>query len=390
MAKAIQHLLEKYRDKNFTETDWKQLENLLNNDQQKEEVIAALQEAFDNVQEDEGFDEARFIPLLKNILDADKSLPKARVRSVSNIKWLVVAASVVSIILTLTYLLLINKNHVNDFAENVTPNLEAPVYTKAFVTLADGKTIGVNSVANGTIATQNNVDIFKTADGQIVYNPVFKNNGNIILFNTLTNPRGSTVVTITLNDGTKVWLNAGSSITYPVAFLENERNVFITGEAYFEVAKSKRPFLVQARNMQTKVLGTHFNVTAYENDQVVKTTLVEGSVEIISGGNKIILSPGQQAQVLNTIKVFNSANVDEVMAWKNGMFHFNSSDLQTIMRQIGEWYDVDIVYEGSMSKETFSGIVTRNENISELLKILEEAGFKFRIEGKKLIVMSFK
>ncbi|HJU45510.1 MAG TPA: FecR domain-containing protein [Chitinophagaceae bacterium] len=231
----------------------------------------------------------------------------------------------------------------------------APGGNKATLTLADGRTIVLDSTQNGTIATQGGSSIIKLSNGQIRYDLKGLSQGSVS-WNTLSTPRGGTYQ-ITLPDGSKVWLNAESSITYPVAFTGNERRVeLVDGEAYFEVAKdSKRPFIVSVDdNMEVEVLGTHFNVNAYEDEEVIKTTLVEGKVKVNKSNKSnesLLLIPGQQAKVNienETITVINDVDTEEAIAWKEGLFYFEDDDIKTVMRQLARWYDVEVEYEGKV------------------------------------------
>ncbi len=259
-------------------------------------------------------------------------------------------------------------------------DIEAPKFTKATITLADGNIVPVDSL---TALTQNNVQLSKTADGKIIYS----GNADEVAYNTLNNPRGSKVIDMMLSDGTHVWLNTGSSITYPVAFTGRERKVTITGEAYFEVTyNAAMPFSVSKGEAIVTVLGTHFNVNAYDDETDIKITLLEGSVKVNTRNSEGLLKPGQQAQVSSSIKVIDDADIEQVTAWKNGSFYFNNTDIKTIMRQVSRWYNVEIVYEGETVETLFGGVVSRKENISQLLKLLEATGkVHFSIEGEKII-----
>lgn len=272
---------------------------------------------------------------------------------------------------------------------------------KAILTLADGSTIILDSAATGELVQQGGTKVIKLDDGQLSYTVASKNTDEV-LYNTMTTPRGGQYKLV-LPDGSRVWLNAASSIRYPTSFKGYERRVEIAGEAYFEVTKDPaRPFRVAVvptanhkSNMEVEVVGTHFNINAYSEEPGIQTTLLEGSVKIKNqtpiGNRMIVLKPGQRSEVRGdnalSILVDDDIDIDEIMAWKNGNFLFNSSDIQTIMRQISRWYDVDISYQGKISKETFSGVVSRNSNISQVMKIMQEGGVKFNIEGKKIIVI---
>ena len=266
-------------------------------------------------------------------------------------------------------------------------NEAAPGGNKAILTLSDGSAIILDDAKNGQVAQQGGTQIAKLANGQLVYNALDNKLAEVV-FNTLTTPRGGQFK-LTLPDGSEVWLNAASSIKYPTAFIGNERKVEISGEAYFEIAhNAAKPFKVSVNGMEVKVLGTHFNINAYNDEASVKTTLLEGSVSLSEGGAVTTLKPGQQAQLRNggNIKVINNVDIDQVVAWKNGYFSFNRSGLQTVMRQLARWYDVEISYEGKIPERQFGGKIDRNSNLSEVLKILEESKVHFRIEEKKIIV----
>jgi ferric-dicitrate binding protein FerR (iron transport regulator) len=218
------------------------------------------------------------------------------------------------------------------------------------------------------------------------------NTAEAVGYNTFTIPRGSKPLSLTLSDGSRVWLNVGSSLTYPTAFTGKERRVTITGEAYFEVAhNAAMPFRVQHDDITISVLGTHFNVNTYEDETAERITLLEGSVLVSKKNASKLLEPGQQASIshdeVNNIKVAGGVDLDEVMAWRDGKFRFGESmDIGTIMRQISRWYDVDIEYKGSV-KQRFWGSISKSVNVSQVLKILEATGgVKFTVEGNKIIV----
>ena len=255
--------------------------------------------------------------------------------------------------------------------------------------MANGQNVHLDSAGNGALAIQGNVKLIKLANGKIVYQ---HNSGEVstkIEYNTLSNPRGSKVINMTLADGSKVWLNAGSSLTYPVSFIGNERKVLVTGEAYFEVAHdASRPFVVINGSMDVRVLGTHFNVNAFEDDgNDIKVTLFEGSVKINNGNATGLLKPGQQAVVTNDVRVVDNVDLGQVMAWKNGYFQFDNASLQNLLKEVSRWYDVDVVYEGYNQPREFVGEIQRDLSLSEMLKILQKNNVHFKIEGKELRVM---
>ncbi|MEP7376048.1 MAG: FecR domain-containing protein [Chitinophagaceae bacterium] len=324
-------------------------------------------------------------------------------RTVSAYRRIAVAASIILILGLGTYFIFFNKVRHSwlDPASVAKTDVSAPPTNRAMITLADGRQIFLDSSANGSLANQNNVQVVKLADGKIIYNGT----ASEVVYNTLTNPRGSKVIDMTLSDGSRVWLNAGSSVTYPIAFVGNERKVSITGEAYFEITASPnpskggalRPFIVEKGDMQVQVLGTHFNVNAYDDEDAIKVTLLEGSVKVTlrqAPGDGIIIKPGQQAVVkvspnggdLEGALTRNSVEVDAVVAWKNGRFQFNKASLQEVMRQIARWYDVDVSYEGVIPSRQFGGKMQRNLTLADMLDILTKSRVHYRIEGKKLIV----
>jgi len=266
-------------------------------------------------------------------------------------------------------------------------NVGMPGENKAILTLADGSNIILDDVNNGQVANQGGTQVAKLTNGQIVYKTLMDRPAEVV-FNTLTTPRGGQFK-LSLPDGSEVWLNTVSSIRYPTAFIGNERKVEITGEAYFEIAHdATKPFKVIVNGTEVKVLGTHFNINAYNDEATIKTTLLEGSVSLSKAGKIITLKPGQQAQVGNSrdIKVIDNVDTDQEVAWKNGYFSFNNADLQTVMRQIGRWYDMEVLYEGKIPERQFGGKIDRNSNAVEVLKILEESKVHFRIEDGKIVV----
>lgn len=275
----------------------------------------------------------------------------------------------------------------------------APGHAGAILTLGNGKTIILDSAHNGLLASQGNTNILKE-NGHVSYHDQ-DNASSEIMYNTMTTPKGRQYQLI-LADGSKVWLNAASSITYPTAFTGKERRVSITGEVYFEIkhlsfnaatGEEAIPFFVDYNSStnekgEIKVIGTHFNVMCYDNETVMKTTLLEGSVKVTEKNKTVTIKPGEQA-VMNKGKNFLSvvkADVDEAVAWKNGFFSFNSATIETVMRQVERWYDVDVIYNGTKPEGHYRGEVPMDVNASEMLKVLEVSGIHFKIDGKKIIV----
>ncbi|SMO56467.1 FecR family protein [Solitalea koreensis] len=268
------------------------------------------------------------------------------------------------------------------------PKINAPAENIAYVTLSNGRKVKLGGAETGVLASQKNSKLVKLSNGQIKYENINQKSIEVLAYNTLTNPKGSKVICLALTDGSKVWLNAGSSLTYPVAFVGTERKVTINGEAYFEIAHdANKPFKVKKGDMEVTVLGTHFNVNAYDEDAEIKVTLLQGSVKVSSGNDTKLLKPAQQAQINGAIKVNTEVNMNEVMAWKNGYFYFDNTDVHTVMRLIDRWYGIDVEFQGIPSEKKFEGEMERNLSLPQVLKILENNGLHFKQEGEKLIVL---
>jgi ferric-dicitrate binding protein FerR (iron transport regulator) len=265
-----------------------------------------------------------------------------------------------------------------------------PGRATATLTLSDGSTVNLDTLKQGLITSAADLRIRKSAEGSIVYSatasPAAHNS-----FNTIQVPAGGTYNVI-LPDGTSVWLNSASSLTYPTNFRGKSRTVALKGEAYFEVAKNAaKPFIVDVNEMTVTVLGTHFNVNAYGKQATVRTTLLEGSVRLAHFAKEVVLRPGEQGTVTQkgSAMTVSKVNTNKVMGWKNGYFMFQDDSIEDIMEQIAMWYNVDVEYQGDMRNKLFGGIYSRNKDINELLKGLELTGLvHFKIEGRRIIVMA--
>lgn len=321
---------------------------------------------------------------------SEDTLPGAKIRRMSILR-ITTAAAVLIALFTGSYFYFSSAKRPNNTVVQASlKDIAPPPGSKAVLTLADGTRIEVDSTADGTIAVQGNVSIVKRSNGEIAY---AGNDTKAVGYNTFSVPRGSKPLGLTLSDGTRVWLNVGSSLTYPTAFTEKERSVAITGEAYFEVAHHAAiPFRVQHDDVTVSVLGTHFNVNTYEDETAERITLLEGSVRVNKKSVSKLLVPGQQASIshsaANDIKVSDEVNVEEVMAWRDGKFRFGESmDIGDIMRQISRWYNVDVAYKGEINQR-FLGSISKDVNVSQVLKILEATGgVKFNMEDNKIVVM---
>jgi transmembrane sensor len=309
------------------------------------------------------------------------------------IRWLQIAAAVL-LFCTAGLFMFNGRNSKSSYniVKSSKPAIILPGRNKAILIMAGGRTIILDSAANGLIAQTNAGKVFKTHSGQIIYKDASSTTNAEIGYNTLSTPKGGEYQVV-LPDGTKVWLDAASSITYPIAFTSNERKVKLIGQAYFEVAKNKeKPFYVNINNnAQVRVLGTHFNISAYPDDDDITTTLLEGSVQVSKNSSISMLKPGQQAIITgksNNIVVSN-ANIDYALAWKNGYFIFNDDNISGIMRKISRWYDVDVEYSGNYNDQQFGGTFFRSKSITELLDHLQKIGrIHFIISGRRIIVMN--
>lgn len=259
----------------------------------------------------------------------------------------------------------------------------------AILTTGSGKTIILDTVKNGELI-QNAGNLVVKTDSSIHFSDV-PHQKNTVEYYTLSTPRARQQK-LSLPDGSIVWLNAQSSIRFPSAFTAARREVAITGEAYFEVAKDAvHPFIVHVNENAIEVLGTHFNVMAYSNEGSLETTLLEGSVKFSSGNNTVLLKPGQQSQLApgSNIKVNNNVDIEQVVAWKNGIQSFNNADIKAIMRQVERWYDVDVEYKGIIGTRQFSGDIPRYAKLTELLRLFDvnKIHFSIDVEQKKLTVL---
>lgn len=262
----------------------------------------------------------------------------------------------------------------------------SPGSNKAVLTLANGRQIELDSANTGMLISENGVQVIQMNEG-IAYEATEMTTK--IEYNTITTPRGGQYKVV-LADGSQVWLNAESSLRFPTAFTGKERSVEMEGEAFFEVAEDTLlPFVVHTGGMQVQVLGTEFNVNGYDDQNVIRTTLVEGKVEVRADDQVANLLPGEQASLQKLNRQLSSAgdvDVEQIIAWKNGYFSFHDADLKQVMQQISRWYDIEVQYESQVPARKFEGIIPRNSELNIVLKILEESGVHFKIEGKKIIV----
>lgn len=325
---------------------------------------------------------------------SDKTIQKPTKNKI----WLLMAsaAAVLLVVSAAIFLYTYRINNQSDQANQLANDI-APGGNKAFLTLADGKRIVLTDARIGKLAEQSGVKITKATDGQLIYtvSDLTKKNNKVNEFNIIETPNGGQYQ-IKLPDGTKVWLNAASSLKFPSSFsrLVNRRVELIRGEAYFEVAKDKKhPFIVQTDQQEVEVLGTHFNINNYSDESFTKTTLFEGAVRVSpvdKDGTKeksIVLKPNEQALLrANTVKV-TDADTEEALAWKNGYFKFHDENIESVMRKVARWYNIKVQYSGSIPNQGLEGTMSREQNLSVVLNKLQTTGLvKFEVNGNTVIV----
>jgi len=260
----------------------------------------------------------------------------------------------------------------------------APGFNKAVLTLSDGVTITLDSAHTGELTKQGDVTVINSGNGSLAYHGAGESSANV-LYNTLTTPRGGQYQ-LSLPDGTKVWLNAASSITYPTAFAGDERLIKMTGEAYFEVVHDKkRPFRVKAGNQTIEDIGTHFNVNAYSDEPAQVTTLLEGAVKV----GQHLLKPGEKASAAASGEItVSKGDPVQAVAWKNGFFDFSDASLQMVMRQLGRWYNMEVQYEGNIRERQFNGMIGRTLTLAQVLRGLAREEVHYRIEANNHLIIT--
>ena len=295
-----------------------------------------------------------------------------------------IAASVL-IVFSIGYLLLFNRDQEQEISKQVA--IISPGRQAASLTLANGKKIFLSDQQSGKVAQEAGVSISKTSNGELIYE-IIGAKDQPHGFNTLATSNGETY-RVKLPDGSIVWLNAASSLKYPVSFQNSKnREVQLLGEAYFEISKDRQhPFIVKSRGQQVEVLGTHFNINAYHEEPSILTTLLEGSVRLTSVHGAKVLKPGQQATLTaHQLKIL-PADTRSVTAWKDGYFRFKNESLPSIMRKIARWYNVEVVFEKGLPEDTYSGAVARHDDISRVLEIMEGSNnIHFTIKERRIIV----
>jgi len=377
----LQYLLTRYAANSCTREELLELFTMIGDAEEDAQLHDSIEEVWHTISATDKLPNIDKNAIFDNILD------ESHVRSLHPIKKWIGYAAAVLILFAVPFAL--HKYHRTRQASTTIANnmIIKPGSNKAVLTLANGTQIPLNNARPGIIATQNNIPVTQQANGAIAYQASPAGIASIQTLNTLTTPVGGQF-TITLADGTKVWLNAMSSLKYPVSFAGAERRVELTGEAYFEVAKNKAmPFIVTVNGSEVKVYGTHFNIMGYNAEDNINVTLLEGSVKVSNADQSKMLLPGQQAVIKNGIAI-SAADGEQAIAWKNGKFNFAHEHIQSIMRKLARWYDIDVTYQGKPTQEGFVGTLPRSQNLAEILKTLELTGLvHFKTEGRSVTVM---
>jgi transmembrane sensor len=398
----LRHLLDSYAGGSCTEEEIQELHELLKGDW----IGIRLSQQAPGVDWEKMYKE--LMVSIEGVEGGERTERGAPVRRLTNklryAKWWYAAAAVFIIAISTAVVVSVT-NHSKRKPIIATLNEVLPGGNKAILTLGNGQQIVLDSAHTGLLMLQGNARIIKTDSGTLAYT-ISKGKPTDVVYNMLTCPRGGQFK-IRLPDGTDVWLNSVSSIRYPTAFPGRERKVEITGEAYFEVARDQaKPFVVEVSNMEVKVLGTSFNINSYEDEGPARTTLLDGKIAVAlpsdrqskKSGEFVVLKPGQQAVAASGLltggidretqhlTIVNDANVEQVMAWKNGFLSFKQADLTTVLRQLERWYDIDVKYAGNIPVRHFTGELSRDLTLSQVISVLSEMDVKFKIEGKTLTV----
>lgn len=381
----LKYLLERYRSNTATPAEVDELQAVLDSEGNKE-LLSGMMEGQLTQFSQPGFDFTPFQRLSLEVLEIDKGIyHQEKVHFLRHWWW--AAAAIVVLLGIGTYWGITGKNNMQP-AIAVTPADIAPGRNGAILTLANGTQVVLDSLGNGIVATQNGTSVWMK-NGELTYAPAGQAAADVS-YNTTTTPKGRQFQLV-LPDGTKAWLNAGSSITYPTAFTGKERVVKVAGEVYLEIARNAQmPFLVNVGDRAAiEVLGTRFNVNAYTNEDAINTTLLEGSIKVRdSQQEQVTLKPGELAQIKDAaIRVISNADTSKVVAWKNGAFDFNGLTLQEVMRQLERWYDIEIVFKGTGSGQVFWGKMDRNVSLADVLDMFKDMGIKYQWNDHTLTVL---
>ena len=395
-GKSVKELWENYLQGTSTIDELEQLRQYFNQPQYRAAFDELLQQAFTDPRHAEPAD-YNVDEMVSNLMVRlnEDNIPKPVVRSMQTRRWFWAAASLLLLagsVLTFRY---INRQPAKQQEPSIAVKEDLPPGGEgAILTLSDGSQVNLDSLRNGLIAHQNGSDV-KLDNGRLLYDANQQHqHQHVVTYNTMSTPRGRQFSMI-LPDGSKVWLNAASSIRFPVIFSGAERKVEVTGEAYIEVKKNAaRPFVVEGNDFVLQVLGTGFNINSYPENGAVKATLVEGSVKLNTSANSsVLLKPGEQweyNQQKGIIRVIHAADIDHVLAWKQKRFSFNGN-FRGIMNEIARWYDVELKYEGNIPDKELEGGFTREKELQKVLEILRVvAGVEFELKGKLLTIRATK
>jgi len=389
-SQRFNELVEAYIFSRLDQAGAKELLSMLENPANK----AALEELIDGQLETRFYDQEdidlqtthqRIIKKLEAAIKPEQTIPLYRR------KWLRYAAAAVFIAaVALAGELWIREKRVTPALAKV--DVKAPATNRAMITLANGKTVYLDSASNGQLAMQDGVQLTKQADGSLSYSGASLNNSKELQYNTLTNPKGSLSINVVLPDGSQIWLNAGSSVTYPIAFITPERHITMNGELYYEVAHdSKKPFIVQKGQLSVTVYGTHFNVKAYDNDADMKVTLLEGSVAVNDNSKRQLLKPGQQAVVkADNIELLENADTDQAIAWKNGTTSFHSADIQAVLKELERWYNITMEVKVELKIKSFFMEAPRTAPLQDVLKSIfddNNIAYEYDSQNRKLTIL---
>ncbi|WP_127127322.1 FecR family protein [Pseudoflavitalea rhizosphaerae] len=380
----LKFILERFSEGTASSSELAELEQLLNDP----EATSLVDELWEKVPASATFFEEGKTEALLSEIEARNQQVQIRDRFRKRRVTYSIAASLAVLLTAATLYLVLSKDKPGNIVAETpeTPVRIAPGNDKAILVLADGSTIQLESSNTTNIPAQGNAQITNIND-QVIY--ASGNASAPVVYNTLKTPRGAQYQ-LQLADGSKVWMNAGSSLHFPTSFPGKERKVELTGEAYFEIAKdAQKPFRVTVNNMQVNVLGTQFNIMAYENETSKAVTLLEGSVNVEHHHQSMNLQPGQQAQSSDQtgLRVVNNIDTEEAVAWKNGYFITNRTSLPVLMRQIERWYNVDVVYEGKIPDKKFGGKIPRKSDLQEVLKVLELSKVYTKLDGNKITIL---
>lgn len=386
-------LIGKYLDNSLSSEELSALEEWINASDNNRDLFTEMtdqQQLTDHLQQYYAYDSDRIIRKISEAVPEFGPSPVVPIRPVLFMKKWGWAAAAVLLLAGGSYYWSSHEKKIAQLASNhvdIKPGTQG-----AILTLADGSQVVLDSMNSGIIASQKGAAVV-LSNGELVYSPTSAKSIEQE-YNTMTTPKGRQFQ-VTLPDGTRAWLNAASSIRYPTAFTANERRVEVTGEVYFEVIKNaNKPFYVSIGNKAAiEVLGTSFNVNAYDNEQSIRATLLDGSVRVLvpsAGENSgLVLKPGQQAKVTDKkVSLAEKEDLDKTMAWKNGLFNFDGVDLEDVMRQLERWYNIEVVYENGIPHTRFIGEMSRQIALTDLLEILKRTEVDFRVEGRKLIVLN--